>query len=83
MKEEGIDAKIEVLKVEIPEEAERQRFFGSPTIQINDRDIDPQSSPHYALSCRAYRLEGGRISPLPSVEMIRRALRAAAKNVSQ
>jgi hypothetical protein len=77
--EEGIEAEIEVIKVETDEQAQRLRFIGSPTILIEGRDIDPPpSNARYALTCRAYRLEDGRISPLPSPEMIRRALRAAA-----
>ena len=78
--EEGIEAEIEVIKVETQEQAENLHFIGSPTILIEGQDIDPPPpNAHYALTCRAYRLEDGRISPLPSPDMIRRALRAAAK----
>ncbi|RMF29195.1 MAG: DUF2703 domain-containing protein [Chloroflexi bacterium] len=78
MAEEGIQAEIEIIKVETEEQAQRWRFVGSPTILINGQDIDPPpSDAYYALTCRAYRLEDGRISPLPSTAMIRRALRAA------
>ncbi len=78
MAEEGIDAEVEIIKVETEEQAQRLRFIGSPTIRIDGRDIDPPPpEARYALTCRAYRLEDGRISPLPSAEMIRRALRAA------
>lgn len=76
--EEGIQAEIEIIKVETDEQAQRLRFIGSPTILVNGRDIDPPpSDAHYALTCRAYRLEDGRISPLPSPDMIRHALRMA------
>lgn len=76
MQEEGIQAQLKVIKVETEEEAQRLRFVGSPTILMNGQDIDPPSAgARYALTCRAYRLENGRISPLPSVNMIRRALR--------
>ena len=74
---EGIGADIEIVKVESAEEAEKLQFTGSPTIIVDGLDIDPPVSPHYALSCRAYRLEDGRISPLPSEAMIRKALRKA------
>lgn len=78
MAEEGIEAEVEVIKVETEEQAQRLRFIGSPTILVNGRDIEPPpSDAYYALTCRAYRLEDGRISPLPSPEAIRRALRAA------
>lgn len=78
--EEGIRADIEVVRVETTEQAKRLRFPGSPTILVNGRDIDPPSNAQYALTCRAYQLEDGRISPLPSVEMIRGALRVVNKN---
>ena len=75
MAEEGIQASITVIKVETEDQAERLRFPGSPTILVDGRDIDPPpSGVVYALTCRAYRKEDGRISPLPSRETINRAL---------
>jgi hypothetical protein len=77
MAEEGTQAEIEIIKVETDEQAQRLHFVGSPTILIDGRDIDlPPSEAYPALTCRAYRLEDGRISPLPSPAMIRRALQA-------
>ncbi|MCA1719006.1 MAG: DUF2703 domain-containing protein, partial [Actinobacteria bacterium] len=65
--EEGIDTDVEVVEVESEEQARQLRFIGSPTILLNGRDIDPPPpDSHYALTCRAYRLEDSRISPLPS-----------------
>ena len=74
MKEEGILTKVEVIRINTEEQAVKLRFPGSPTIFIDGEDIDPSAAPHHALACRAYRLEDGRISPLPSIGMIRRAL---------
>jgi len=74
---EGISADVEIVRVETAEDAEKFKFIGSPTITVNGQDIDPPAKPHYALTCRGYRLEDGRISPLPSEAMIRRALREA------
>ncbi len=79
MAEEGIPGEVEVIKVETEEQARELRFVGSPTIRVDGQDIDPPSDPRYALACRAYRLEDHRISPLPSKDMIRRALRSQAK----
>lgn len=78
MAEEGIQADVEIVKVETDNQAQALAFVGSPTIRVNGQDIDPPAvTAHYALTCRAYQLEDGRISPLPSAEMIRRALRQA------
>ena len=76
--EEGIDAEIEVVKVETDAQAEQLHFMGSPTILVEGRDIDPPPADlQFALTCRVYRREDGRISPLPPPELIRRSLRAA------
>ena len=75
LNEEAVDFNLDIVKVESDEQAKRLRFMGSPTILLNDVDIDPQVNNHYGLACRAYQLEDGRISPLPSEETIRRAIR--------
>jgi hypothetical protein len=80
MAEEGIPNKVEVLKVETEEQARELRFVGSPTIRVDGQDIDPPTEPRYALTCRVYRLDDDRISPLPSKDMIQRVLRAPENN---
>ena len=75
MDQEGITAEVEAINIRTNEEAITHRFRGSPTILIDGRDIDPSSLEGFGLACRAYRLEDGRISPLPSETMIRKALR--------
>ena len=82
MEEERIRDEIEVIDVKTSEDAEKLKFIGSPTILLNGRDIDPTTNPYYALTCRAYRLEDGRISPLPSEVMIRKAIRKASVDES-
>ena len=78
--EEGIAATVEVIKVETEELAQQLRFTGSPTILVNGEDIVPlPPQTDYNLTCRAYILEDGRISSLPSLEMIRRPLRNAVE----
>ena len=80
LSEENIDAHVEVVKIESEEQAQEQHFVGSPTILLNGQDIDPPPpDSYYTLTCRAYHLEDGRISPLPSRGMIRRAIDAATK----
>lgn len=80
MAEESVPGEVEVFKVETEDQARQLRFVGSPTIRVDGQDIDPPSDSRYALTCRAYRLEDDRISPLPSKDMIRRALRSPAKS---
>jgi len=73
--EQGVNVNIQIVRVDSDEQAKRLKFVGSPTILLNDVDIEPQCNDHYGLACRAYKLEDGRISPLPSESMIRRAIR--------
>lgn len=80
MAEESIANEVEVIKVETEEQAHESHFVGSPTIRVDGQDIDPPSDSRYALTCRVYHLEDDRISPLPSKDMIRRALRATVRN---
>ncbi len=75
---QGCAADIEVIKVESEADAERYQFAGSPTIRVAGQDIDPlPPDTRYALGCRAYRHPDGRITPLPPLELIQRALRTA------
>ncbi|MGF1471002.1 MAG: hypothetical protein ACFB50_04565 [Rubrobacteraceae bacterium] len=74
MSEAGVGAGIEVTRVETDEQAQKLHFTGSPTIRIDGEDIVPPKENRYGLACRAYQLADGRISPLPSEDMIRQAL---------
>jgi hypothetical protein len=73
-----LTATIEVLEVTSDEQAQQLRFAGSPTILVEGEDLfSAEQGAVYGLTCRAYRLDDGRISPLPTVEMMRNALRQA------
>ena len=75
MHEEGIEAEIDIIKVETEQQAQDLKFIGSPTILIDGQDIVPAPpDSQYYLSCRVYQLEDGRFSPLPSREMIRKGI---------
>ena len=77
--ERGLNPKIEITCVNSDEQAQDLDFIGSPTILVDGRDVDPQGrkGQSHALACRIYRLEDGRYSPLPSEQMIRKALERA------
>lgn len=81
LEEEGIRDPVEVVRVETDEQAERLAFPGSPTIRFDGVDVQPETARRSgsALTCRAYWVDG-RISPLPTPEMIRAALRRARKS---
>ena len=74
--DEGLDPDAVVLReVSTDEDAERERFIGSPTIRIGGIEVAPAEGEPVGLSCRIYRLRDGRISPVPDREDIRDAIR--------
>jgi len=79
---EGIQADVRRILVEDEEMAQQLQFRGSPTIRIDGRDIaeeseEPQGhSSSYGLTCRLYP---GNKAGVPSLELIRRAVREARR----
>jgi hypothetical protein len=72
----GGTAEIRVHEVRSQGEAEELRFPGSPTIRVDGVDVDPAGAEGRAmLACRIYRLPDGKVSPVPSREMLEAALR--------
>jgi hypothetical protein len=78
--EEGADPdSVELREIESDEQAERERFPGSPTIRIDGRDVVPPGEDDIVgLSCRVYRLADGRPSPTPDPDAVRAAVRGSA-----
>lgn len=80
MREEELADRVEVVRIDTAADADRHRFPGSPTIRINGEDLQPEGAQGQAmLTCRTYHTEAGRLSPLPTATMIRRALQAARR----
>jgi hypothetical protein len=74
------EAEVERNEIRTEEEAERWHFPGSPTILVDGKDIDPRAPGlPFRLTCRLYFKEDGRPSPVPSEEMIRRAIMNAQR----
>ena len=65
---------VRLIEVTTEQQAEALRFPGSPTIRIDGRDPFPHSDGPYGLTCRTYRTADGRVTPLPTTEMIRKAV---------
>lgn len=74
---EAVPAHIEEMDVLSDEQAKSTGFLGSPTIQINGYDIEPQRRIDKAsLGCRIYQNESGP-SGIPDESLITRAIRQA------
>lgn len=72
---EGVEQEIGLRPVETPEEAERERFLGSPTVRIDGEDVDPtaQDRDDFGMKCRLYRTAEGLVRTPPET-WIRAAL---------
>jgi len=79
LREEGLAADVEEIKVPDAASAQALGFLGSPTIRINGKDIEPaaRASVNFGLMCRTY-MEGGVPAGVPPMELIRAALHEAA-----
>jgi len=65
----GLEIDLRLVAIETMEDAERIRFVGSPTVLLNDVDIDPSGRRDFALCCRVYNGSG-----VPPESMIATAL---------
>ena len=74
---EGVNTLVEIVEVPNEAAAQRERFLGSPSVQIDGLDIETsRRGDPYCHGCRVYRSANG-VSGLPSEEMIRAAIRRA------
>lgn len=78
MEELGIGEPVERIDVQSEEEAIERKFLGSPTIRVNDLDVDESArgATDYALKCRIYQTSEG-ILGWPGKDMVLEALKEA------
>ena len=57
----GVTATVELRRIETIEDAERERFLGSPTVRVEGNDIDPtaEARDDYGMKCRLYATDDG------------------------
>jgi hypothetical protein len=76
LRDEGVEAEIDLVEVESDEQARAERFPGSPTVRLDGTDaIPPPEAEPFSLTCRVYRLRDGRVSATPDPEDLREAVR--------
>ncbi|MBS1679663.1 MAG: DUF2703 domain-containing protein [Actinobacteria bacterium] len=78
--EQGVEDEVELRRVETAEDAERERFLGSPTVRIDGSDVEPGAGERedFGLKCRLYRL-AGEASGTPPRDLIAASIRAGRK----
>ncbi len=67
------DARVELVRVDTPEETDAWRFVGSPTVLIDGRDPFSTGDESVGFACRLFRTPSG-LAGAPTVEMLRDAL---------
>ena len=67
-----IQTKIEMIEVLDPNDAVMKKFLGSPTIKINDVDLEHKDG-NYMFGCRVYSIDG-KMQGTPSIIFIRKHL---------
>ena len=72
----GITAALRLVEV-TPQEVERFRFLGSPSVRVNGHDIEPGADERtaFTFACRVYETPSG-LSGRPTREWVRAALTA-------
>ena len=78
IEEEEIDANLELVLVESPEDAQKVGFQGSPSIKVNGVDIEERND-GFSFNCRLYRVNG-ELTGTPSKEFIREKLLSKIDN---
>ena len=79
LRDEQVEADVELIEIESDEQARAQRFPGSPTVRIDGEDavaVDGREGEPFSLTCRVYRRRDGSVSPTPDPDDLRRAIRA-------
>ena len=73
--EAGVEDAIELRQVQTPQEAERERFLGSPAVRVDGHDIDPSAAQRsdFGMKCRLYPTREG-LRVVPPEEWVREAL---------
>jgi hypothetical protein len=78
---EAAGARVVTRRVETLQEAEAQRFLGSPTVRVDGVDVEPgaEQRTDYGLKCRLYRTAAG-LTGVPQEDWVRDALRHATSS---
>jgi len=84
--ESGLQIEVKEIELKSPDEVETHRFLGSPSIRINEEDLEGEVYERevgYGWRCRFYEdSEPGEVKAVPGRDLIRRKLAMASGEVS-
>jgi len=75
---EGVAANVRMVEILGTEDALARRFLGSPTIQVEGEDVEPEARLRrdFGFMCRTYRASDDSVAGTPSVELIVAAIKS-------
>ena len=71
---ENLLHQVRLVEITTPQQAQAERFLGSPSFRLDGRDLWPESRSRYNMSCRVYQTADG-MRGSPSFEMLRERIR--------
>lgn len=76
----GIDDDVELVRIDDADEAERERFLGSPTVRVDGADVDPTAGGRtdFGMKCRLFATADG-LRGMPADEWVLAAVRRAQR----
>jgi hypothetical protein len=80
----GATDRLELRRIDTPEDAVQERFLGSPTVRVDGVDVEPGADERndYGLKCRLYRTEGG-VHGEPPIDWVIAALGRRASSAER
>ena len=80
LEQNGVEAEVELRRVDSVEQAERERFLGSPSVRVDGHDVEPRAEDRddFGLKCRLYPTDDG-LRGAPRDEWVLEALAQAAR----
>ncbi len=71
---ENLPCEVRLVEIVSPQQAQAERFLGSPSFRMNGADLWPETRSRYNMSCRVYQTPQG-MRGSPTVEMLRDRIR--------
>ncbi len=76
---ENLDFQVHLIKITSPQQAQEERFLGSPSFRLDNVELWPETRTRYNMSCRVYQTDQG-MRGSPTAEMLREKIREILAN---
>lgn len=76
---ENLDFQVHLIEITTSQQAQEERFLGSPSFRLNGVDLWPETRTRYNMSCRVYQTDEG-MRGSPTVEMLREKIQEILAN---